>query len=80
LNNTGDKPQINAMMNAKYVGRTAVPPLLYRIACDSIPPHALFPNAVGIVISTLLLKTIINIRYEENKDYIIFKNGLVFGG
>jgi len=47
------------MMNAKYVGGggTAVPPL---------PPHA-----VGTVISTLLLKTIINIRYEENKDYII---------
>ena len=28
----------------------------------------------------MLLKTIINIRYEENKDYIIFKKGLVFGG
>jgi hypothetical protein len=68
LNNTGDKPQINAMMKAKYVGGggSALPPLLYRIACGSIPPHA-----VGTVISTLLLKTIINIRYEENKDYII---------
>ena len=65
------------MMNAKYVGGggSALPPLLYRIASDSIPPHA-----VGTAISTLLLKTIINIRYEENKDYIIFKNGLVFGG
>jgi hypothetical protein len=51
LNNTGDKPQINAMMNAKYVGRTAVPPL---------PP--------------MLIKTIINIEYEEIKYYIIFKN------
>ena len=44
------------------------------------PPHALLPNAVGTNISTLLLKTIINIKYEENKDYIIFKKGLVFGG
>jgi hypothetical protein len=61
LNNTGDKPQINAIMNAKYVGGggTAVPPL---------PPHA-----VGIDISALLLKTIINIRYEKNKNYNYYK-------